>query len=104
MNWTKNNKPKIGGKKYKCRCQSCGFTAKGWPTICPSCQSTKVDHIGDRFRFSSKKRKNACRVKNSKNLNKLIHGNGNISNNLYSKPIFRKRKLIKGDWVSWELV
>ena len=77
MNWRKNNKPKHSNKKDKYRCSNCGFTAKLVErdvVICPSCKSDTFNCYGSKFRFSSKKRKNPCRIKRTKIQNALIHG------------------------------
>ena len=72
--WNKNHKRKFGGKKSKYRCEKCGFTGKGSVLICPNCKSNNITDYNSLFRFSSKKRKNACRKLRNKKQNQLING------------------------------
>ena len=93
MKWSRIYKPKSSSKKNKYRCWSCGFTAKGSTQKCPSCGSTKIDEFSSKFRFSSRKRKNPCRVKRSKMTNKLINGNKESVAIRYSNNIHTPRRI-----------
>lgn len=99
--WSRDNKPKSSNRKDKYRCQSCGFTAKGWVETCPNCSSNKIEKFSSKFRFSKKNRKNALKIKRSKSMNARI--NGDI-NNITIQHIFviRSKKPDNENWTPIE--